>query len=287
MPVFITCISVSPEYAVKESKFMKPIEQMELISKIGRHLQANMTTKEINVYMGRFRIKTPNLSMADSKWVYVRDILATVDETVIIKVAKDLGLYDPAEVVPGSAQLMNELNRISMQVCRDDFEKALKDVETDPPNAIGMASTALESICKAILDAFESPYPNDESLQPLLKSVFQTMNLSPDGHADPDLKRVLGGLSNAGSGLAVLRTKYSTFHGKGANQLRLEKRHARLAVNALTTVGMFLVETYVEIYNEKKNAKKGDVLDFFDLDLSPPPDNFPPNWDVPDDEIPF
>jgi abortive infection Abi-like protein len=269
---------------------MKPIEQMELISKIGRHLQANMTTKEINVYMARFSVKTPNLFMADSKWVYVKDILATVDESVIIRIAKDLSLFDPAEVVLGSAQLLTQLDRTSMQVCRDDFERALKDVEVDPPNAIGMASTTLESICKGILDAFETPYPSDESLQPLLKSVFQTMKLSPDGHADPDLKRVLGGLSNAGSGLAVLRTKYSTFHGKGASQLRLEKRHARLAVNALTTVGMFLVETYLEIYNEKENTKSNEFLELSDLDLPSPPDDFPPKWDTsdtPDDEIPF
>jgi hypothetical protein len=254
---------------------MKPIEQIELISNIGRHLQANMTTREINAYMGRFQVRTPNLSMADSKWVYVREILATIDESVIIRIAKDLGIYSPAEVAPGSTQLINQLDKESMQVCRDDFEKSLKDVESDPANAIGMASTTLESICKAILDAFEVSYPNDESLQPLLKLVYQTMNLSPDGHADPDLKRILGGLSNAGLGLAVLRTKYSTFHGKGVNQLRLEKRHARLAVNALTTVGMFLVETYIEIYEEKKKSKKKDFTGFSDINFPPPPDDFP------------
>ena len=163
---------------------MKPAEQIELISQIGRHLQANMTTSDINLYMGRFKVKTPNLSMPDSKWVYVKEILATVDEAIIIRIAKDLGLYAPAEVVPGSTELISQLNNTSMDICRDDFKKALKDVETDPPNAIGMASTTLESICKAILDAFQVPYPKDESLQPLIKFVFQTMKLSPEGHAD-------------------------------------------------------------------------------------------------------
>lgn len=224
--------------------------------------------------------------MASSKWVYVKEILAPLDDELIIKIAKDLDLYSAAEIAPGTSQLITQLNKTSMQVCREDFEKALRDVDVDAPNAIGMASTTLESICKAILDEFEVPYPNDESLQPLLKSVFQSMNLSPDGHADPDLKRVLGGLSNAGSGLAVLRTKYSTFHGKGAHQLRLEKRHARLAVNALTAVGMFLVETYIEIYNEKKKVKDGDTLEFFDF----PSVGDLPDFDIsnmPDDEIPF
>ncbi len=262
---------------------MKPVDQLKLIDQIGRHLQSTMTTKDINVYMSRFGVDTPNLSMADSKWVYVKDILAKVDEGVIIKIAKDLDLYDSAETIFGSSQLISQLNNESMRVCKDDFEMALKDVESNPANAIGMASTTLESICKAILDVFEVSYPNDESLQPLLKLVYQTMNLSPDGHADPDLKRVLGGLSNAGLGLAVLRTKYSTFHGKGANQLRLDRRHARLAVNALTTVGMFLVETYIEIYDEKKKSQKKDFAGFSDIDFPPPPDDFPEL----DDDITF
>lgn len=206
---------------------MKHLERMDLISKIGRHLQSTMTTVDINVYLSSFKVKTPNLSMADSKWVYVKEILGPIDESIIIRIAKDLGLYNSAEVAPGSIQLKSQLDKTSMPICRDDFEKALKDVETDPSNAIGMASTTLESICKVILDEFEVPYPTDESLQPLIKSVFQTMNLSPDGYADPDLKRVLGGLSNAGSGLAVLRTKYSTFHGKGVTAAtRKETRKA-------------------------------------------------------------
>jgi hypothetical protein len=198
---------------------MKPIQRFDLISKIGRHLQSTMTTTDINVYLKSFGIKTKDITMADSKWVYVKELLSEIDEQTIIRIAQDLDLETPSVIAPGSIQLKNLLDGSAMGICRGDFEKALQDIETDPPNAIGMASTTLESICKTILDIFKVQYPSDESLQPLLKLVFQTMNLSPDGHADPDLKRVLGGLSNAGSGLAVLRTKYSTFHGKGANQL--------------------------------------------------------------------
>ncbi len=146
-------------------------ERMVLISRIGRQLQSTMTTTDINTYMSTFKVKTPNLPMADSKWVYVKEILGPVDESVIIRIAKDLGLYNLSEVVPGSAQLINQLDQSSMQVCRDDFEKALKDVETDPPNAIGMASTTLESICKAILDAFKVSY-----LSNLVKSYPSNFN---------------------------------------------------------------------------------------------------------------
>ena len=48
----------STEHPIKEISFHEAIKQLQLISKIGRHLQANMTTKEINVYMNRFRVNT-------------------------------------------------------------------------------------------------------------------------------------------------------------------------------------------------------------------------------------
>ncbi|MCP4140783.1 MAG: abortive infection family protein [Chloroflexi bacterium] len=258
---------------------MKHTERVDLISKIGRHLQSTMTTTDINTYFSTFRIQTPNISMADNKWLYVKEILGTIDENIIVNIAKDLELFNSFETVSSAAHLLRQFDKTSMKVCQDDFEKAVQDVETNPANAIGMASTALESICKAMLDAFKEPYPKDESLQPLLKTVFKILDLSPAGHADPDLKRILGGLSNAGAGLAVLRTKYSTFHGKGANQLRLEKRHARLAVNSLTTVGMFLLETYFEMYKKDENITNDE------FELPPPPELFPSGWEdfYPDD----
>src|SRR6185503_3721798 len=133
---------------------MKPIERFDLISKIGRHLQSAMTTTDINVYLKTFGVKTKDITMADSKWVYVKELLSDVDEQTIIRIAQDLGLEIPT-VIAGSIQLKNLLDGSAMRVGRADFEKALQDIDTDPPNAIGMASTTLESICKAILDAFE------------------------------------------------------------------------------------------------------------------------------------
>lgn len=223
---------------------VRPLNRLELIDKIGRELQARMTTSDINVYLGAFGVETEDISMASSKWVYVKRLLSDVDESVIIKIASDLGLDIPSVVSASTQQLRDLLDGSALQYCQEDFDRALQNVETDPSNAIGMASTTLESICKAILDGFGKEYPKDESLQSLLKSVQAEMNLSPEAHADPEIKRILGGLVNAAVGIATLRTRYSTFHGKGAKQLRLGQRHARLAVNALATVGLFLLETF-------------------------------------------
>lgn len=247
---FITS-SVLPEAKKKIEKYeteetMRKIDRLDLIDKIGRHLQEIMTTTDINVYLGGFGIDNDGTTMAESKWVYTKTLLSHVNDQKIIKIALDLGIEIPSVASSGAIYLQNLLNGTAYSYAHTDFKQALQDVDLRPENAIGLASTTLESICKAILDSFDENYPKDESLQSLQKAVFNKMELSPDGRADSDIKRVLGGLINVGAGIATLRTKYSSFHGKGKKQYRLGKRHAKLAVNALTTTGLFLLETYQE-----------------------------------------
>lgn len=225
---------------------MNNIERLGLIDQIGRELQQRMTTTDIYAYLGGFGVKHDNKKIVESKWIYVKSLLGNVDEDRIINIAKELGLEVPMSLGNAVIGLKAFLAEGGLVSCQEDFDRALKFVDSDPPTAIGMASTTLESICKAILDECKEKYPKDESLQPLLKSVFSKMDLSPDGHADPDIKRILGGLFNAGVGLATLRTKFSAAHGRGKNQIRLGARHARLAVHSLSTVGLFLLETYFE-----------------------------------------
>ncbi len=225
---------------------MRKIDRFNLIDQIGRRLQSTMTTTDINVYLGGFGIANDGAAMVHSKWVYVKELLSNVDDSIVTQIALDLGLDIPSSEITGAIHLRSLLDGSAYAHAKRDFDKALRDVDVRPESAIGLASTTLESICKAILDSFDEAYPKDESLQSLQKAVFRKMQLSPENHADSDIKRILGGLVNVGAGIATLRTKYSDFHGKGHRQYRLGRRHARLAVNALTTIGLFLLETYQE-----------------------------------------
>jgi hypothetical protein len=228
------------------SEPMRRMDRFNLIDRIARHLQESMTTTDINVYLGGFGIDNDGTTMAQSKWVYSKELLSDVEDQIVTQIAIDLGLELPHTGFSGSIQLQNLLDGTAYNHAQIDFKQALQDVDTRPENAIGLASTTLESICKAILDSFEESYPKDESLQSLQKAVFGKLQLSPDSQADEDIKRILGGLINVGAGIGTLRTKYSSFHGKGKKQYRLGKRHARLAINSLTTIGLFLLETYQE-----------------------------------------
>jgi len=234
---------------------MKPKDRIDLISHIGRELQDTMTTIDINIYLQSFGIRTPDVSMARSKWVYVREILAVVKEDVILRIARDLAIPIPiGPMAPAAGDLREFLHNRAIDTCIDDFERALAAIDADPATAVGMASTTLETICKAILDSMEFDYPKDESLQGLYKAAQARLKLSPDQHADPELKRILGGLVNTAAGIATLRTKFSTFHGRGRRQYRLGKRHARLAINAMSAAGLFLLETYEERYAKTGSA---------------------------------
>lgn len=235
---------------------MKKIARHNLIGQIAYDLQARMNTSGINVFLGGFGVEHENVDIVPSKRVYVEKLLSRVSDTVVLEIARELDITTPNSEVISATALGDYLNDGGYRAAMHDFERALTFVESDPEQALGSASSTLESICKAILDHFKEMYPKDQSLQPLMKSVFDKMELSPEGHADPDIKRVLGGLSNAAVGVGVLRTKFSGFHGKGNEQKRnrLTSRHAKLAVNASITVGLFLIETYSERFSDKEDG---------------------------------
>jgi hypothetical protein len=221
---------------------LKPSERIDLIERIGKELQDRYTFKDIDIYLNHFGLSSKPESDKFSKRLYVKAILGNVSTEIVGKIADDLGLMSTRSII----SIRNYLGEKGLDACHEDFDRAYKSVATDPAVAIAGASSTLESICKAILDSFGQEYPKDESLSPLLRAVTKQLNLSPEQHANPEIKQVLGGLYSAGQGIGVLRTKFSMAHGVGAKQKRLSARHARLAVNACSTVGLFLLETYHE-----------------------------------------
>ncbi len=136
---------------------------------------------------------------------------------------------------------------LSLPNVKTDFERALSSIESDPGGAITSACSTLESVAKSILDGLGKPYPKDQSIQPLVSAILKELTLAPDQYSEAEIKRILGGLVNIPAGIGVLRTKYGDAHGRGTQFAQLLPRHARLAVNAASTIGLFLLETYLDI----------------------------------------
>jgi len=154
-------------------------------------------------------------------------------------------LFSLGKAAPVVPILESAFADLSLDACRQDFERALSETDSDPAGALTSACSTLESVAKSILDQMDKPYPKDQSIQSLVRAVMGELDLAPEQHAEAELKRVLGGLANVAAGIGVLRTKYGNAHGRGLCDRGLESRHAALAVNAASTVSLFLLETYL------------------------------------------
>jgi hypothetical protein len=170
------------------------------------------------------------------------------DGLEIIRRGQVYTIGSSSTAAPVSDLYKEQILALSLEHCRQDYERALKNVDEDPSGAIASACSIVESTAKAILDKLGKSYPKDQSIQSLVTAVTKELNLAPDQHAEAEVKRVLGGLINVAAGIGVLRTKYSSAHGHGGSQLGLSSVHARLAVNSASTVGLFLLEIYLSTY---------------------------------------
>lgn len=128
-----------------------------------------------------------------------------------------------------------------------EFERALANVETDPPAAITAACSILESLFKVYIeDTDDLEMPSDQSLKPLWRTASKHLGLDPSAMEDEDIKKVLSGLNSVVDGIGSLRTHAGSAHGRGRRVYRLQARHARLAIHASHTLVSFFLETWDE-----------------------------------------
>lgn len=167
------------------------------------------------------------------------------DGLEIIKTGVSYNLVEAGGTAP-VAEVFGK-TALTLPNVRADFERAIKSIDEDAEGAITSACSTLESVAKSILDGIGKPYPKDQSIQPLVFAVLKELDLAPDQYSEAEIKRILGGLFNIAAGIGVLKTKYGDAHGKGREIKELLPRYARLAVNSASTVGLFLLETYLNV----------------------------------------
>ncbi len=145
------------------------------------------------------------------------------------------------EVLSGS-----DLIYVSQQITR--MEAA---VANDPGLAIGTAKELVETCCKTILlERGVTPDKTDD-LPQLVKKTVKELRLTPSDIPDSakaadTIRVLLSNLATITNGIAELRNKYGTGHGKEASMRGLGVRHAKLAVGAASTLAVFLAETHRE-----------------------------------------
>ena len=164
-------------------------------------------------------------------------------------------LFAARRLMPGDSVALGSArkvtNALSAEYVMQQVNRMEEATESDPELAIGTAKEFVETICKTILDALGESFSRNASLLDLVKQVRAELQLLPENISDKakganTVKRILSNLGTAAQGIAELRGLYGTGHGKTADSGGIQPRHARLAVGAATTLGVFLFETYQE-----------------------------------------
>jgi Abortive infection C-terminus len=152
-----------------------------------------------------------------------------------------------AAIASPTKSLKQVLKERDLSTVDAEFERALANVEKDPPAAATAACSILESLFTIYLEETGIELPSDLSIKPLWKAASKHLGLDPSAVEDDDLRKILSGMISLVDGIGSLRTHAGSAHGHGHHRIyRLEPRHARLAIHASHTFAGFLIETWDE-----------------------------------------
>ena len=244
---------LSEELETHELKSVSHLERHSLISKIACELQSSMVTTDINIFLSGFGVVTDEVHIVPSKRIYVQNLLKNVDLPIITSIANELNITSPDSGIISVESIQALIKSHDLNSVLEDFNRALKNIESDPEQAIASSSSTLESICKAIIEFEGKDLPKKQTMATVLFEAFSIVNLNPANHSEGEIKRILGGIQNVILGVGALRSGFSSAHGHGIKKYKLSSRHVRLLVNSMVTFGIFLLETYID----KRKTREG------------------------------
>ncbi len=134
------------------------------------------------------------------------------------------------------------INVIDRDYIRSLSERALKDIDdNNMDSAVTKARTMLEEIfCYAI--EMKNCEPSDGGdIGKLYKQVKDLYSMHADNSMDKRINKMLSGLENIVQSIAEMRNNGSDSHGLGNKRVDIFNYHARLAVNASTTMAEFIL----------------------------------------------
>lgn len=226
---------------IKEYMSLKPIDRFSYIEEVASYLQQQMTTSDINVFLSSFNIDFKKEKMAESKKVYVKNILSNVKDNVLLAISNELS-------ITRDSHLMNieHLNRVDFDFINDQINKCnLKIQSNDYEGAITNARSLMESICIYILNEENKDIKSEGNLLKLYKQVSNLLGMDAGKYSQNSLKQICSGFFSILNGLSNLRNELSDAHGKDKpTYYKPSYRHAVLAVNSSKTISEFLLSSW-------------------------------------------
>lgn len=235
--------------AVKALEWLRRINKdsgKETLSIVGRIIEKYME-EEIedipSLFGGQALIKEKKLKIDRVKQALVRASIVYTNGGILSK-GEGLATKTLSELIKSR----------NIQAIDFEFERALKNIESSPREAVSAACNILESVFKIYIEEHTHlTMPAKQDLQGVWKIVKADLGMDASILEERDLQEIVTGVVATVNGIGALRTHASSAHGAGKRPYNLKPRHARLAIHAAHTICAFVIETW----DEKSALKKG------------------------------
>jgi len=230
------------------SKPVKALEWLRRINKECGNLRFSVIGRIIEKYMEAEVEETPSF--------FVNQEQIDIRKNKIQKIKQQLGraglTYSRGGIISkgeglATRTLSDLIKNRNIHAIDDEFKRAMRNIESNPREAVSAACNILESIFKVyIAEHLHLSMPAKQDIQSVWKIVKADLGLDASVLEERDLQEIVSGIMATVHGIGALRTHASSAHGAGKRIYNLKPRHAKLAIHAAHTVAAFVLETWDE-----------------------------------------
>lgn len=236
-------------------ELVSPKYQMKLIDEVDKAIWAQYNSYvNVRFYMEKWLTNEDAriCSKYGSDNIDLIKTLHGLSNELLLKIAIELGIETP-NFIPSIPTFKNELKN-NFETAYETFAKAQKQVETNPDVAIGLANSTLESIIKEILkdEKINQNLSGKETLGKLIKIILKEFRYL-DEDLPIEVKSMASQLIGLANSVEKIRSEKTNFHGKTESDYVVSNpMYAYLIINAVATLGIFLINYYKNEYVNQK-----------------------------------
>lgn len=243
---------------------ISPRYQMELIEKLNKVILEDFKNyQDVEFYIKKwhrveedgFSNYTQNFQISFTQGsVDLLETLHSMNPELLLRMAIDLNIDTP-DFIPSVPLFKNKLKE-GFQASWSAFQKATRKIEEEPEIAVGLANSALESICKEILKdpRIKTSLDPNKTLYDLTQDLIKEFSFyhkesGVDEIQIDEIRNIGSSLLNISKNIEKLRSEGTSFHGKTKEDYLVDNPiYTYFIVNCVTTVGLFLMSFYEEKY---------------------------------------
>jgi hypothetical protein len=244
-------MEVSPKY------LMKLVDQIEkkIWEEFGSYKKVKSYIKKW--HFAGFSYENFPIVFKSDETIDLAETLHNIEGETLIKIGIDLGIETP-DFIPSIPLFKNNLKN-NYQRASSSFEEACRKIEDQPSISIGLANSTLESIIKYILEdeSIKVKWNERDTLYKQTQNILKELNMFPSEDIPSEIRNIGSGLLSVSQNIEDLRSGKTLMHGKTDNGYMIEDPlYSGFIVNAVATVGLFLINFYEKKY--KKNTAENE-----------------------------